>query len=87
MTGPPLALQPRRHSLADLDGVIAQAEAARDRCRAELERLVADGRNPRGARVMLRLAEERLGQLRRSREVLLSGEGSGEAEGGEAAAP
>ena len=85
MTGPPLALQPRRHSLADLDGVIAQAEAARDRCRAELERLAPGSRTSRSARVMLRLAEERLGQLRRSREVLLSGEGSGEAEDGEAA--
>ena len=85
MSALPLALQPRRHSLADLDGVIAQAEAARDRCRAEFERLAAAGGNPRGARVMLRLAEARLAQLRRSREVLLSGEGSGEAEDGEAA--
>jgi hypothetical protein len=64
--------QPRPHSLADLDKVITEAEQTRDRRREALSR-VPIGQDVWSARMMLELAEERLAQLHRSREVLLKG--------------
>jgi hypothetical protein len=64
--------QPRPHSLADLDKVITEAEQTRDR-RCEALRRVPIGHDLWTARMMLELAEERVAQLHRSREVLLRG--------------
>ena len=66
-------LHPRRHVLAELEARIAQAEAARARHLHDLE----GPPGARRARVLLRLAEERLARLRRSREALLA-DGPGE---------
>jgi hypothetical protein len=65
----------RRRALAELDAVIEQAERTRARCRLDLGDAVAGARPPGRAGAMLRLAEERLEQLLRSRQVLLEGEG------------
>jgi hypothetical protein len=64
--------QPRPHSLAELDKVITEAEQARDR-RREVLRRVPIGQDLWLARRLLELADERLAQLYRSREVLLRG--------------
>ena len=78
---PSLAPQPRPHALADLEVLIAKAEANRDRHRHIVERGV--GADRIRAEAYLQIAENRLAQLYRSREVLLSGE---ERDGAEAEA-
>jgi hypothetical protein len=60
-------LHPRHKVLAELAARIAQAKINRDRCLQDLA--VSPG--TRRAKVMLRQAEERLVQLRRSQEALL----------------
>ena len=69
-----LPSQQRRRSLAGLEEEIARAEMACIRWRAQAENLEAVGRDGRQVRGLLSVAEERLGQLVRSREVLLRGE-------------
>lgn len=66
-------LPQRRRALAELDAVIEQAERTRARCQLDLGDAVARAQPPGRAGAMLRLAEERLEQLRRSRQVLLEG--------------
>jgi hypothetical protein len=63
----PALLHPRHNAIAELDAQIARAEVARDRYLQDLQALPG----ARRARVLLRQAEERLAQLRRSREMLL----------------
>ncbi len=66
----PASFHPRRHAIAALDAQIARAEVIRSRYVQDLEALP-------GARrtwALLRIAEERVDRLRRSREVLLSGD-------------
>jgi hypothetical protein len=58
--------------LADLEQVITKAEANRDRHRQAVSALT--GADRKRAEVYLRIAEDRLAQLYRSREVLLDGE-------------
>ncbi len=65
----PLAPQPRPHALADLEVLIAKAEADRNRHRHVVEH--GSGADRRRAEAYLKLAENRLAQLYRSREVLL----------------
>ena len=60
-------LHPRRKVLAELKAHIAQAEITRDRYLQDLAALPG----ARRARVLLRQAEERLAQLRRSLKTLL----------------
>jgi hypothetical protein len=63
----------RRHALADLDGLISQAESdARQRLLA-LERMAASGEGAAHLQARLGFATDRLALLRRSRECLLSG--------------
>jgi hypothetical protein len=69
-----LAPQARPHALADLEVRIAEAEKVRNRHYGAVSRLVAAGQDSKGARVLLRFAEQCLAQLRRSREVLIGGE-------------
>jgi hypothetical protein len=69
-----LAPQARPHALAELEVRIAEAERIRDRNFGAVSRLVAAGQDSRGARVLLKFAEQCLTQLYRSREVLLGGE-------------
>ena len=71
---PPLPPQRRSRSLAGLEVEIAQAELACTRWRSQAEVLEAAGRDGRQARGLLSVAEQRLAQLVRSREVLLRGE-------------
>jgi hypothetical protein len=75
-----LAPQARPQALAELEARIAEAEKARDHHHGVVSRVVAARQNPRGARTFLRLAEERLAQLQRSREVLTGGERPGDDE-------
>jgi type II secretory pathway predicted ATPase ExeA len=63
----PASLHPRHNAIAELDAQIAQAEVVCDRYLQDLQALPG----ARRARVLLRQAEERLAQLRRSRETLL----------------
>jgi hypothetical protein len=63
----PALLHPRHNAIAELDAQIARAEVARDRYLQDLQALPG----ARRTRVLLRQAEERLAQLRRSREMLL----------------
>jgi hypothetical protein len=63
----PASLHPRYNAIAELDAQIAQAEVVRSRYVQDLKALPG----ARRARVLLRQAEERLAQLRRSRETLL----------------
>ena len=74
--------QARPHALAELELRIAAAEKVRARHYGALSRLVAAGQDPKGARAMLKFAEQCVAQLRRSREVLVRGEqpDDGEAE-------
>jgi hypothetical protein len=74
---PSLKPQARPHALADLEVRIAEAERIRDRHYGAVSRLVAARQDPKGARAMLKFAEQCLAQLRRSREVLIGGEHSG----------
>jgi hypothetical protein len=67
-----LAAQPRPRALVDLEQAIAGAEANRDRHRQAADGLT--GADRRRAEAYLRIAEDRLAQLYRSREVLVSGE-------------
>ena len=71
----PLAPQPRRRALADLDAQIACAGAIRSRYVQDLEAFPGARRR---TQVLLRIAiaEERVDRLRRSREALLAGEES-----------
>ena len=69
-----LPLQRRSRSLARLEDEIVQAEMACTRWRTQAEGLEAAGRDSRSVRGLLGIAEERLAQLNRSREVLLAGE-------------
>jgi hypothetical protein len=62
--------------LADLEQVITKAEANRDRHRQAVNALT--GADRKRAEVYLQIAEDRLAQLYRSREVLLDGEKSEE---------
>ena len=66
---PAASLHPRRHAIATLDAQIARAEMIRSRYVQDLQALPG----ARRTRVLLRQAEERLAQLRRSREALLAG--------------
>ena len=61
------SLHPRHNAIAELEAQIAQAEVVRARYLQDLQALPG----ARRARVLLRQAEERLAQLRRSRETLL----------------
>jgi predicted DNA-binding ribbon-helix-helix protein len=65
MTAP---LHPRHNAIAELDAQIAEAEITRDRCLQDLAALPG----ARRARILLRVAEERLDRLRRSRVALLA---------------
>jgi hypothetical protein len=69
-----LAAQARPQALAELKTRIAEAERIRDRHYGAMSRLVAAGQDPKGARAMLKFAEQCVAQLRRSREVLVGGE-------------
>jgi hypothetical protein len=71
----PASLHPRRNSIAELDAQIARAEEIRSRYVQDLKALPG----ARRTRVLLRIAEERVDRLRRSRETLLSRQ-SGEEE-------
>jgi len=66
--------QRHQRTLAQLDALIARAEGEVGRCAAAARRLTEAGRNPGSARSRLRLAERRLGLLRRSRECQLAGD-------------
>ena len=66
--------QPRPRSLARLEEAVTQAEALCTRWRTRAESLEAGGRDSRQLRGLLGVAEERLAQLVRSREVLLRGD-------------
>jgi hypothetical protein len=72
-----LAPQARPHALAELEARIAEAEKVRARHYGAVSRLVAAGQDPKGARALLKFAEQCLAQLQRSREVLLNGEQAG----------
>ncbi len=67
-----LAPQARPHALADLDVAIAKAEADLGRHQRNAARL--GGEEARRAKIYLRIVEERVAQLQRSREVLIGGE-------------
>ena len=73
----PASLHPRRRAIAALDAQIARAEEIRSRYVQDLKALPG----ARRTRVLLRIAEERVDRLRRSREALLSRQ-SGEEEPG-----
>jgi hypothetical protein len=72
-----LAPQARPHALAELEVAIAKAEAERDRYRQSMRRASNDD-ELRRAKAFFRIAEQRLVDLRRSRAVLVSGEGQEE---------
>jgi hypothetical protein len=63
----PASLHPCHNAIAELDAQIARAEVVRARYLQDLKALPG----ARRARVLLRQAEERLAQLRRSRGTLL----------------
>jgi hypothetical protein len=68
-----LAPQQRPRALVELEVVIAKAEAERDRYRQSMSR-ASDADELRRTKALLRIAEQRLAHLCRSREVLLIGE-------------
>ena len=74
---PDLPPQRRSRSLARLEEEIAQAELACTRWRTQAASLEDAGRDSRQSRGLLGVAEERLAQLNRSREVLQRGEEGG----------
>jgi hypothetical protein len=80
-SSPSLSPQPRRRALARLEAEIAAQELVRARWLARARAEEAAGTDSRWARGMLSLAEQQLGRLNRSREVLRRGE-AGEDEGG-----
>jgi hypothetical protein len=69
----PASLHPRHNAIAELDAQIAQAEVVRSRYAKDLKAFPGARRR---TQVLLRIAiaEERVDRLRRSREVLLSGD-------------
>jgi hypothetical protein len=67
----PLAPQPRRRALADLDTRIACAEAIRSRYVQDLKAFPGARRRTQ-ALLRIAIAEARADRLRRSRETLLS---------------
>jgi hypothetical protein len=71
-----IALSPqyRGHALADLDRLIGQAQDRLQQRRLAVEHGAAAGARATRARQLLRVAEERLALLQRSRAVLISGE-------------
>jgi hypothetical protein len=75
-----LAPQVRPHALADIEAAIAEAEKLSDIRRRALELLDPESAcassGIRRARALLRLAEQRVAELRRSRDVLLAEERS-----------
>jgi hypothetical protein len=79
MPNPPhLAPQQRPRAVAELERVIAGAKATRDQAQQVVNGLAGPDR--RRAEAYLRIAEDRLAQLHRSREVLIGGEQLGDAE-------
>jgi hypothetical protein len=66
---------PRPHALADLDALIARVEGEVEARRQKADRLALAGGDPGFAFGLLRIAEQRLAQLRESRRVLLEGNG------------
>ena len=64
----PASLHPRRNAIATLDEQIARAEEIRSRYVQDLAALPG----ARRTQVLLRISEERVDRLRRSREALLS---------------
>jgi hypothetical protein len=66
--------QARSRSLARLDAEIVHAETVRARWAARALELEAAGRDSSYVRGLQGVAEDRLAQLRRSRDVLLRGE-------------
>ena len=73
----PVSLHPRHNAIAELDAQIARAEVVRARYLQDLQAMPG----ARRTRVLLRQAEERLAQLRRSREALLSRQSGAEEPG------
>jgi hypothetical protein len=65
--------QARPHALAELEVTLAKAKAERDRYRQSVSR-ASDDDELRRTKALLRIAEQRLTHLCRSREVLLVGE-------------
>ena len=63
----------RRAAIAELDARIARAEAIRSRYVQDLKALPG----ARRTQALLRISEQRVDRLRRSREVLLASEESG----------
>jgi hypothetical protein len=74
-----LAPQQRPRALVELEVVIAKAEAERDRYRQSMNR-ACDDDELRRTKALLRIADERLAQLHRSRETLIGGEDQAAAE-------
>ncbi len=70
MSAPP-PNQPRPRALADLDALIVQVEEAVEVRRHAVQRLIATRDDSRMISGQLRVAEQRLAQLRESRRVLL----------------
>jgi hypothetical protein len=66
----PASLHPRHRAIAEIEGQIARTEATCARYLREVEAMPRFRRT----RVLLRIAEHHLEQLRRSREVLLAGD-------------
>ena len=66
--------QARPHALAELEAAIAKAKVDRDRHRQIVNRVSGD--DLRRAKGFLRIADDHLAQLQRSREVLIGGEQS-----------
>jgi hypothetical protein len=76
--------QARPQALAELEPKIAEAKANCERHRAAVDNL--SGADRKKAEAYLRIAEDRLAQLYRSREVLVGGEGQ-EDDGEQPSAP
>jgi hypothetical protein len=70
----PASLHPRHKAIAEVDWQIARAEATRAKYLREVEALPG----VRRVRILLRIAEHHLAQLRWSREVLLTGQSGAE---------
>ena len=62
---------PRHRAVATMDAYIAEAEQLRDAQALVLQSLTAAGHNVRRATMLLKLTEERLEQLRTSRNHLV----------------
>jgi hypothetical protein len=71
--------QARPHALTELEVTIAKARAERDRYRQNVSR-ASHNDELRRTKALLRIAEQRLAHLCRSREVLLLGEQADDAE-------